>query len=116
MAARWRPVGGAVLTALLVVACVATFVTALLNEAPARELELPAGAGPNRLIIRAEVLGVDVNRSEMTVRLSFEPHGDLVAADGRSLTRTLFLVVNRREWPRPSGRWWRGGRRTQPNW
>jgi hypothetical protein len=48
----------------------------------------------DRLIVSGDLLTADPNRFELTVRLTFEPQGSLLAADGRSLSRDLKLTVN----------------------
>jgi hypothetical protein len=49
---------------------------------------------PNRMEIAGEVVSVDLNRYEMTVRLNFAPKGNLLSTDGRTLARDLTLSAN----------------------
>lgn len=66
------------------------------SETALRQTDIVAGdtTARDRLVVYADLLAIDPNRFEVTLRLTFEPQGALLAADGRSLSRDLKLTVN----------------------
>ena len=53
-----------------------------------------SGDIPNRLDVRGTVVGADLVKGELSIRLAFEPKGDLLSKDGITLSKDLRLLTN----------------------
>lgn len=57
-------------------------------------VETEAGDLPNRVDVQGQVVGADLVKGELSIRLAFAPKGDLLNKDGITLSKDLRLLTN----------------------
>src|SRR5258708_39248422 len=64
------------------------------GEHRAADISEAAGSEPNRVEVSAKIVSVDPIKGDMTVRLEFDPKGELTKDEGVTTARKLKLVTN----------------------